>query len=231
MESEKYIIHPIARIENNYREKFGIPRQGGLVDSVISRIVFFPEYRSRESVRGLEEYDYIWILWMFSRVRMDEWSPTVRPPKLGGNRRMGVYATRSPYRPNHIGLSCVRLLRMDFEEKEAPVLYVSGADILDGTPVVDIKPYLPYADARPGARGGFTDTLDCPKLEVCFEEAKIKMDPELMNTLREVLAQDPRPSYQEDPKRIYGMRFGNMDVKFRIDGRRVMVTDCVYFDD
>ena len=209
-------MRPIARIHSDFATKFGIPRQSGVVGSLQAEIIFEPEFRSRDAVRGLEAFSHIWLIWEFSENVRADWSPTVRPPRLGGNVRMGVFATRSPFRPNPIGLSCVRLERVDLTDQRGPVLHVAGADLMDGTPIYDIKPYLPYADAHPEALGGFAPS---PK-----ETIEVKSPPELLQKLPEgqreallgVLAQDPRPQYQNDPERVYGMSFGGWDVKFRV---------------
>lgn len=223
--NSEHRIRPIAYIQNDFKEKFGIPRQSGLADTM-SKIVFEPEYRNREAVRGMEMYSHFWLLWQFSESIRDEWSPTVRPPRLGGNTRMGVFATRSPFRPNSIGLSCVRLERLDLEERDAPVLYVSGADLLDGTPIYDIKPYLPYVDNHPEALGGFAETRKEYQLEVIIPEPfRAMVSEETYRALCEVLQQDPRPSYQNDPARIYGMRYGKWEVKFRVEENRLFVCE------
>lgn len=205
----------IARIYTDFHSKFGIPRQSGLVSELRGRIVFEEKYRSPEAVRGLEEFSHIWLLWQFSEAIRKEWSPTVRPPKLGGNTRMGVFATRSPFRPNPIGLSSVVLDRVEFSEKLGPVLHVLGADLMNGTPIYDIKPYLPYADSHPEAVGGFTDSLTLPLLQVEIPEALLcKIPEEKREALRQVLAQDPRPSYQNEPDRVYGFGFAGFEVRF-----------------
>jgi len=211
---------PIAHIETPFKTKFGVPRQAGLVDFE-ARIVFEPEFRVQEAVRGLEEFDYIWIIWQFHLAGREGWSPTVRPPRLGGNKRVGVFATRSPFRPNPIGLSCVRLLRIE----PGPVLVVQGADLVDGTPVYDIKPYLPYADSHPDARSGFASTAPPPALTVEDPERLLDSIPSnLRNTLCQTLAQDPRPHYQDNPDRVYAMLFDKWEVQFRVDGSSLTVT-------
>lgn len=216
----------IARVKSDFPEKFGIPRQSGLT-GLVSQIVFEPEYRVPEAFRGLEGYSHIWILWEFSEAKQEkqkEWSPTVRPPKLGGNARMGVFATRSPFRPNPIGLSSVKLEKIDFDCKDAPVLYVSGADIMDGTPVYDIKPYLAYTDSHPEAAGGFSVPDSGEKLQVEFAEGQLEKLPQrLRNGLREALAQDPRPAYQNSPERVYIMDFAEFEVHFTVDGNVLTV--------
>lgn len=216
----------IAHIESDFTEKFGIPRQSGLVESLVSRIVFEKEYRVPEAFRGLEDFSHIWIIWQFSEAVREDWSPTVRPPRLGGNKRMGVFATRSPFRPNSIGLSSVRLLKIDFDCPEAPVLYVSGADMLNGTPIFDIKPYLPYTDSHPEASGGFALQQKEGVLDVDFPpELLEKVRPELRNGLIEVLAQDPRPQYQNSPDRIYTFDFAEYSVSFSVRDNTLYVSE------
>lgn len=206
----------IARVKSCFPEKFGIPRQSGLT-GLVSQIVFEPEYRVREAFRGLEGYSHIWLLWQFSEAMREEWSPTVRPPKLGGNRRMGVFATRSPFRPNPIGLSSVKLEKIDFEAEDAPILYVSGADIMDGTPIYDIKPYLAYTDSHPEAAGGFSVPDGEKLLQVEFSEGQAEKVPEsLRKGLEEILAQDPRPAYQSSPDRVYIMDFAEYEIHFTV---------------
>ena len=214
----------IAHIESDFTTKFGVPRQSGVVQELTARIVFEPDYRVPEAFRGLEGFSHIWLIWSFSEAVRDSWSPTVRPPRLGGNQRMGVFATRSPYRPNAIGLSSVRLLKVELNTPEGPVLTVAGADLMNGTPIFDIKPYLPYTDAHPEATGGFTDST-WNRLEVVIPEAIEKKIPQgKRSALREVLALDPRPHYQKDPDRVYGMEFGGMEVRFQVSGTLLTVT-------
>ena len=208
----------IARIHTDFPTKFGIPRQSGIIDSLQGRIVFEPEYRNAEAVRGLEEFSHIWILWEFSEAVRDEWSPTVRPPRLGGNVRKGVFATRSPFRPNPIGLSSVHLESVEIDPKLGPVLHVSGADLMDGTPIYDIKPYIAYTDSHPDAVSGFASKPAEYLLEVVFPEALLQKVPECQReSLIAVLQHDPRPQYHDDPKRVYGMAFGGMEVKFKVE--------------
>ena len=215
----------IARIHNAFDEKFGVPRQSGLADEMISTIVFEPEYRVDEALRGIEEFSHLWLIWAFDRAERERWSPTVRPPRLGGNRRIGVFATRSPYRPNPIGLSCVKLDRVE-QTKEGPVLVVRGADLMDGTPVLDIKPYLPYADRIDGATGGFTDENEKRKLTVVFPQPlKEKIDPDKIKALYGVLEQDPRPSYQQDDGRVYGVSFSGWNIRFRVSSLELTVVE------
>ena len=209
----------IAHIHTDFPTKFGIPRQSGIIDSLQGRIVFEPEYHNPEAVRGLEDFSYIWLLWEFSKAVRDTWSPTVRPPRLGGNMRKGVFATRSPFRPNPIGLSSVRLERVDIDPKLGPVLYVSGVDLMDGTPIYDIKPYIAYTDSHPEAVSGFASLPAEYLLEVDFSETLLRQVPEHQReSLIDVLAHDPRPQYQNDPERIYGMAFGDLEVKFKVEG-------------
>jgi len=216
----------IARIRSDFPTKFGIPRQSGRVEELTARVVFEPEYRVREAVKGMEDFSHIWLLWEFSQAIRENWSPTVRPPRLGGNERMGVFATRSPFRPNPVGLSCVKLEKIDLESKEAPVLIVSGADLMDGTPIYDIKPYLPYVDCMPDARGGFADRVKGYALEVEIpEKLLLKLPNEQQGCVREILAEDPRPSYQNDPDRVYGMEYAGYEIKFRVKDYRLTVCE------
>ena len=216
-------MHPIAHIESCFATKFGIPRQAGIVDTP-ARIVFEPEYRVPEAVRGLEDFEYIWLIWQFSEAVRQDWSPTVRPPRLGGNRRMGVFATRSPFRPNALGLSSVRLTGIEQHATLGAVLHVTGADLMDGTPIYDIKPYLPYTDSHPDARSGFAPQAADTLLEVqCPQELLEVLPPALRQSLTELLAHDPRPQYQHDPGRLYGMEYGGCEIKFRVTGRTAVV--------
>ena len=215
----------IARIRNGYDGKFGVPRQSGLVEEVISTVVFEPEYRVAEALRGIEEFSHLWLIWAFDRAEREEWSPTVRPPRLGGNTRVGVFATRSPYRPNAIGLSCVRLTAVE-KGSEGTVLKVAGADLMNGTPIYDIKPYLPYADCRPEATGGFTDRTEKRRVEVSFPaEAAERIPEEERKALEAVLREDPRPAYQDDPDRVYAFEFGGRHVEFRVEGGLLTVLE------
>ena len=210
-------MKPIAHIRNDYTAKFGIPRQSGLVEEVVSAIVFEPEYRNADAFRGLEGWSHLWLIWVFSEAIRDTWSPTVLPPRLGGKTRMGVFATRSPFRPNPIGLSSVKLVDFDLHTKEGPVLYVAGADLMDGTPILDVKPYLPYTDSHPDAIGGFAEPVREYHLDVVFPEEWLAQVPErLRKPVLGLLAQDPRPSYQNDPDRVYGVAFGGYDFRFRV---------------
>ncbi len=219
-------LNIIAHIRTDFTSKFGIPRQSGLVDELEATIIFEPEYRNPDALRGLEEYSHLWIIWQFSECVDKEWTPTVRPPRLGGNKRMGVFATRSPFRPNPIGLSCVKLLGIEKTEKYGCVIRVSGADLLDGTPIYDIKPYLPYVDSHPEASNGFALNEKKGSLEVKIPEEMIKIIPsEKQTALKAVLAQDPRPGYQDDPDRIYGIEFAGFDVRFMINNNVLTVVE------
>lgn len=216
----------IARIHNAYDEKFGVPRQSGLAEEVLSTIVFEEKYRVAEALRGIEEFSHLWLIWAFDRTERDTWSPTVRPPRLGGNKRVGVFATRSPFRPNAIGLSCVRLIGTE-KTAEGTVLKVAGADLVNGTPIYDIKPYIPYADCHPEATGGFTDTTEKRRAEVRFAPgAGEKLDEAGRRALVSVLKEDPRPGYQDDPERIYGFSFGGREVRFTVADGILTVIEC-----
>lgn len=224
---EQLTMHIIANIHSDFPTKFGIPRQSGLVEELTAKIVFTPDYRAPEAVRGLEDFSHIWLIWQFSKAVRENWSPTVRPPRLGGNTRMGVFATRSPFRPNAIGLSCVRLLKVEPNTPEGPVLTVAGADLMDGTPILDIKPYIPYADCQPEATGGFTDTAGDFLLKVEFPPELLEMVPEdRREALIGVLRHDPRPSYQRNAERVYGMEFAGWNIRFRVAGEVLTVVDC-----
>lgn len=204
-------------MHSDFPEKFGIPRQSGLVNELESTIVFEPEYRNDDALRGLEEFSHLWIIWQFSKAVRNDWSPTVRPPRLGGNTRMGVFATRSPFRPNHIGLSSVRILGLEKTEKYGTVIRVAGADLMDGTPIFDVKPYIPYCDSHPDAAGGFTDTAGSFILKVDISDEQMSNFPEnKRNALLELLSHDPRPSYQQDPDRIYGLAFSGHNIRFKV---------------
>lgn len=225
-QQSEYQMKVIARIETDFPSKFGIPRQSGLNDALKARIVFEKEYRIPDALRGLDGYSHLWLIWVFSKSIRDKWSPTVRPPRLGGNRRMGVFATRSPFRPNPIGLSSVRIDRVELSEERGPVIYISGADLMDGTPILDIKPYLPFADAHADALGGFTDTNSLRHLEVEFPRDLLALVPEeKREALFGVLESDPRPSYQSDPDRVYGFGFAGMEIRFRVSGNTLHVVD------
>lgn len=207
----------IAHIETDFSEKFGIPRQSGLIEETKAKIIFEPEYRTWDAFKGLEEYSYIWIIWKFSKAVRKNWSATVKPPRLGGNKRVGVFATRSPFRPNPIGLSSVKLERIEQDETLGTVLHVSGADLMNGTPIYDIKPYLAYTDSHPDAAGGFSDEVRDYKLSVNFpEELQKKVTPEFVTCVTKIIEQDPRPSYIEDEKRVYGVSYAGYNIKFKV---------------
>ena len=228
MLQEKRLIEPIAHIETALPTKFGLPRQSGLVPALRARIVFEPLYRDPVAFRGLEGYSHIWLIWGFSENERDSWAATVKPPRLGGNRRMGVFATRSPYRPNALGLSCVELTELAHDEKLGPVLYVAGADLMDGTPIYDIKPYLPYTDSRPQAADGFAGAVYDYALEVDFPPALLeRIPPEHRQALLGLLAQDPRPAYIDDPARRYGFNYLTYDVRFTVADGKLTVVDVV----
>lgn len=229
--SETVPMQVVAHICTEFPTKFGIPRQSGLVNQLRAEIVFAPEYRNPEALRGLEGFTHIWLLWEFSAARRPRWSPTVRPPRLGGNTRMGVFATRSPFRPSPIGLSCVTLLDIALHTDRGPVLRVAGADLMDGTPILDIKPYLPYVDCQPQALGGFAGAGAEPPLEVEFPPQWLTLVPEPRRAaLTGVLACDPRPSYQDDPERVYGLAFGGCDVRFTVAGNCLTVIEVLRED-
>ena len=216
----------IAKIHTDFKEKFGIPRQSGLVEELEATIVFEPEYRNPDALRGIEEYSHIWLLWEFSECKDKEWTPTVRPPRLGGNKRMGVFATRSPFRPNSIGLSSVKLIAVEKTDEYGAVLKIGGADLLDGTPIYDIKPYLPYVDSHPEASNGFALEEKDGKLEIDFPQELLSIIPEnKRNALISVLKQDPRPGYQDDPERIYGIVFFEFNINFKITDNILSVTE------
>ena len=224
--SESMTLKVIAHIHTAFPTKFGIPRQSGLVDSLRGEIVFTPEYRNPDALRGLEAFSHIWLVWQFSGAVRDTWSPTVRPPRLGGNTRMGVFATRSPFRPNPLGLSSVQLEKIELRPDTGPVLIVRGADLMDGTPIYDIKPYIPYADCHPDAAEGFTGQTQLHHLQVeCTPALWARVPAAEQEGLRGVLAHDPRPSYQHDPERVYGMEFAGLEVRFQVDGETLTVTD------
>ena len=213
----------VARMRSDFPSKFGIPRQSGLVTELNSTIVFEPEFRNPDALRGIEGFSHLWLIWEFSAAVRKEWSPTVRPPRLGGNTRVGVFATRSPFRPNPLGLSCVKLEGVELNTPEGPVLHVSGADLMDGTPIFDIKPYVPYADCHPEAKEGFAPA-PIRQLEVSFPHPLLELVPQnRREALQGVLACDPRPSYQDDPARIYGMSFAGLEVSFRVEGNQLVV--------
>ena len=219
-------IQVIARMRSDFPSKFGIPRQAGLVEELESLVVFEPEYRNPDALRGIEEYSHLWLIWQFSQAVRQDWSPTVRPPRLGGNVRMGVFATRSPFRPNHLGLSCVRLKEVRHTKAYGDVLVVGGADLMDGTPIFDIKPYIPYGDAKPDAAGGFTDRVGDFLLNVEFPKPLLAFLPENKRQAAiGVLRHDPRPSYQRSPGRVYGLRFSQYDIRFTVEGDTLTVLE------
>ena len=221
-------IQVIARMRSDFPTKFGIPRQPSLVEGLQSTIVFEPEFRNPDTLRGMEGFSHLWIIWQFSEAVRTEWSPTVRPPRLGGNTRMGVFATRSPFRPNSLGLSCVKLEGIDYDTKDGAVIHVSGADLMDGTPIFDIKPYIPYADAHPEALGGFTDTAGDFLLKVDFPAELLFLLPEEKRQAAiGVLSHDPRPSYQRKPDRVYGLPFAGFDIRFRVVEEILTVVEVV----
>lgn len=221
--SKERTLRPVAHIYNDYKEKFGIPRQSGRAASVLSRIVFTPPYRSPEALRGIEGFSHLWLLFDFSLSHTEKFSPTVRPPRLGGNTRVGVFASRSPFRPNSIGLSVVRLVKVE-KTADGDTLVVAGADLLDGTPIYDVKPYLPYADCIKNALGGYTDETPKRTLSVHFSNGlQEKIAPEKIQGLIEILSEDPRPSYQDDSERVYKMRFAQYDVSFTVNGEDLTV--------
>ena len=222
--SETYTLKTIAHIRSDFTTKFGIPRQSGLVEELRATIVFEPEYREADALRGIEEFSHLWLIWQFSKAVREDWSPTVRPPRLGGNQRVGVFATRSPFRPNALGLSSVKLVGVEQHPQWGPVIHVAGADLMDGTPIYDIKPYVAYADSHPDALGGFVDRVERKRLEVVIPEDVLAVIPEeKRQALIGVLREDPRPSYQADPDRVYGMAFGGMEVKFSVSGEVLKV--------
>jgi len=226
--SETAAMRIIAHIHTDFTEKFGIPRQSGLVKELSAQIIFEPEYRIEAAFRGLEGYSHIWILWQFSKALREDWSPTVRPPRLGGKTRMGVFATRSPYRPNPIGLSCVELEKIEFDPELGPILHVRGADLLDGTPIYDIKPYLSYVDAHPQAKDGFALAQKEGTLAVDFPANLLAQIPQnLHEGLIAVLSQDPRPGYQHEPERVYKMAFGGFDIHFTIENETASVINIL----
>lgn len=226
--SDSFSMKVIARIKSDFTTKFGVPRQSGLVDSLKARIIFEREYRDPQAFRGLEQYTHIWLIWQFSEAVRESWSPTVRPPRLGGNTRMGVFATRSPFRPNAIALSSVKLERVEFDSELGPVLHISGADLMDNSPIFDIKPYLPYTDSHPEASNGFALATADAVLRVDIPEELLRRIPESRRAaLHDVLAQDPRPAYQNEPERVYGFEFAGFEVKFKVSGDLLTVCDII----
>ena len=223
---QEFMMQTIARVHSDFSSKFGIPRQSGLVDALEATVVFEPEFRNPDALRGLEGFSHLWLVWVFDQAVRKDWSPTVRPPRLGGNTRMGVFATRSPFRPNPIALSCVKLAGVEQTAEYGTVLRIKGADLMDGTPILDIKPYIPYADSRPDALGGFASVPAGEVLEVVIPSELLERIPAgRREALRGVLAQDPRPHYQNDPERVYGFGFAGMEVKFSVEGKQLTVRD------
>lgn len=226
--SQEYSMRVIARIHSDFSTKFGVPRQSGLVDALESTIIFEPKFRNADALRGLDGFSHLWLVWVFDQAIRETWSPTVRPPRLGGNQRMGVFATRSPFRPNPIALSSVKLAGIEQTAEFGTVLKIRGADLMDGTPILDIKPYIPYADSHPDAVGGFASAPAGETLEVSISPELLERIPgNRREALRGVLAQDPRPHYQDDPDRIYGFVFAGLEVKFSVDGKRLTVQDIL----
>lgn len=221
---ESYNFKIIARIKSDFPEKFGIPRQSGLLPNLKSTIRFEPEFRNADALRGLEGFSHLWILWIFSENVRDTWSPTVRPPRLGGNKRLGVFATRSSFRPNPIAMSCVKIEEIHLESANGPEIIVSGADLMDGTPIVDIKPYLPFADSVPEAKGGFAESVKGNNLEVEIPTELLEKFPaEKREALVQILSQDPRPHYQDDTERVYGFSFSGFEIKFKVSNSKLAV--------
>lgn len=225
-EPSNTLIHPVAHFRSPLTSKFGIPKQSGLVAELEGVIEFCPQYRNADFIRGIEGFDFLWLIWQFSANRHAATSPVVRPPVLGGNEKVGVFASRSPFRPNGLGLSSVRLKRVEHSADRGPLLHVLGGDLMDGTPIFDIKPYLPYADSHPEARSGFADSAPRPRLRVRLPQSIDKVLAETdVETLRKVLEYDPRPRYQHDAEKVYGMPFGGLDIHFRVDGEVLEVID------
>ena len=224
--SQEFSMKVIARIHSDFSTKFGVPRQSGLVDELEATIIFEPEYRNSDALRGLDGFSHLWLVWVFDQAVRKDWSPTVRPPRLGGNQRMGVFATRSPFRPNPVALSSVKLAGIEQTAEHGTVLKIRGADLMDGTPILDIKPYIPYADSHPDAIGGFASAPAGETLEVAIPPELLERIPaSRREALRGVLAQDPRPHYQDDPDRVYGFGFAGLEVKFSVDGNQLTVLD------
>lgn len=222
------IIRPIAYMKSDFPTKFGIPRQSGLVESLRSTIVFEPQYRNPDALRGLEDFSHIWLIWQFSEAVRTDWTPTVRPPRLGGNTRMGVFATRSPFRPNSLGLSCVKIIGIEPTAENGTVIHVAGADLMDGTPIFDIKPYIPYGDCHPEALGGFTSTAGDFLLQVDFPQELLDLLPkDKQEAALELLSHDPRPSYQAQANRVYGLSFAGFDIRFSVENNVLHVKEVV----
>jgi tRNA-Thr(GGU) m(6)t(6)A37 methyltransferase TsaA len=228
---EEVKIQMIARMHSDFSTKFGIPRQAGLVQELRSTIVFEPEFRNADALRGMDGFSHLWLIWQFSEAVRSGWSPTVRPPRLGGNTRMGVFATRSPFRPNNLGLSCVRFLGLEETKEFGTVIHVGGADLMDGTPIFDIKPYIPYADCQPEALGGFTGGTEGDLLDVDFPTPLLESLPkDKQQAAIGILAHDPRPSYQRDATRVYGVRFAGFDIRFTVEERRLTVQEVAQME-
>jgi len=226
--AQEFPMRVIARIHSDFSTKFGVPRQSGLVDALESTVVFEPEFRNPDALRGLEDFSHLWLVWVFDQAIRQEWSPTVRPPRLGGNARMGVFATRSPFRPNPIALSSVKLAGLEQTREYGTVLKIRGADLMNGTPILDIKPYIPYADSHPDAVGGFASAPAGETLEVVIPPEALAQIPEnRREALRGILAQDPRPHYQNDPERVYGFGFAGLEIRFSVDGNRLLVQEVL----
>jgi len=222
----EFAIRPIATIRSDFPTKFGIPRQSGLVESLRATIVFEQQYRNPDALRGLEDFSHIWLIWQFSEAVRPDWTPTVRPPRLGGNTRMGVFATRSPFRPNSLGLSCVKLVGLEQTEKDGTVIHVAGADLMDGTPIFDIKPYIPYSDCHADALGGFTATAGDYLLQVDFPQPLLEILPaDKREAAMELLSHDPRPSYQSESDRVYGLSFAGFDIRFCVSNNMLSVKE------
>ncbi len=228
MKHEEMLIKPIAHIHCDFKEKFGIPRQSGLIDSSHAKIIFLPEYRNPDALRGLDGYSHLWLLWQFSEALREGWSPTVRPPRLGGNKRMGVFATRSPFRPNPIGLSSVKIVSIELNTPKGPVIEIAGADLLDGTPIYDIKPYLAYTDSHPQASSGFALTSDAPHFKVeIYDELLERIPEDLREAVIDILSEDPRPGYQDDPEREYTFKYADMEISFTAREDTITVTNIM----
>ena len=224
--NEEYTIKPIAHIQTDFPDKFGVPRQSGIINELVSKIVFEPQYRDVNAVRGLEAYSHLWLIWKFSKVESDQWSPTVRPPKLGGNKRVGVFASRSPFRPNKLGLSSVKIEKIEIDKAEGAVIYVSGADLVDGTPIYDIKPYLPYTDSHSEAESGFSKDAKQALVNVEFaRDFENEISREILEKIKAVLSQDPHPSYKRDENRVYKMLFSEYEVYFKLSANEILVTE------
>lgn len=230
--TNEWTIKPIAKIITDFPDKFGVPRQSGIVDSLFGIIQFEPQFRHADAIYGLDGFSHLWIIWGFSDSFGKEWTPMVRPPRLGGNTKVGVFSTRSPFRPNPLALSVVKIEKIDFHSSKSPLIYVSGIDMKNGSPIFDIKPYIPYSDCHPDARSGFVEAMLDDKLEVDFPDQYLMLLPEnKRKAIVDVLSLDPRPSYQNDPNRIYGIAFAGFDIRFRVKAEKVEVVDIVKIAD